>query len=880
MSANSRFADSQLRVLTESRQTTLAALDMVDDSSLLHLSHLTLPEIQSIKQEISQVLPAGNLPAFVLSGLLKLKGRVIGSGQVSQDLSALMRGASLIPQSLYGLFVAGPATVLYAYQKILQLAGKDLSTAFPQGTWQFYLQFGLREDSARHTNEALGFHKTIIAQPDATMAAAWVCAALELLYAYDDLLALDWSERVMLRLIMDEATQAGLAERKPFDKLVADWNKARPYHRPRAAGDADYVTHRQSVFSRFAQERLKALPGKARSAVQKSLEERRANELAAFQEQMTLLATLEPDRYEEHKRPIPLWQARLGFVWQGHTFLLPVCRQDERGSPLCFPSQGSGDPIPLYASSALNTTALNTTALGTTALSTTALSTTALGTTQGGLCDAERRPLVADRCWRVYYQQNGQLMGQLRPPLIETVLGWTTAILSMPLGAAPNLDWMLAASPRSSQAALRKELPPATQAELAALRYAPIIINWDGASRALPLAYIRRSHRGIGDHALTIFRTDSSFVFDQSHIFFDGMWGLAVAEILTDSAIHWYRRAAKARAVEAPVPAPLVLSVPAKVQASINAQAHRGETSAESNDVDTKQLLKLRQWLGQRGVRLTVNDVLLLYRFFHAMRYEPSRLARQAVQELQSRSHTPQVKAALESITATLARYTRMNPALLIPMDGSNVSPRERVFPTTFRNPLTEIQDRFATAFQSYHDYLAHPKRENWPAFDQARRELLAYLKAFGELLDALKAVTMRGESFNTATIRLLGHLPPTMQHLLDQVPQHIGVLNEIIKGSEVFSNVGRVAPGASLSRFISAKDDGESKELVWGMLTDDEGKLHISLRDFRPFVPLLMAMRETALADLLVQDYLESYVRGLNEFVAQLSGIITVQGR
>jgi len=64
MSASSRFTDSQLRVLTESRQTTLAALDMVDDSSLLHLSRLTLPEIQSIKQEISQVLPAGNLPAL------------------------------------------------------------------------------------------------------------------------------------------------------------------------------------------------------------------------------------------------------------------------------------------------------------------------------------------------------------------------------------------------------------------------------------------------------------------------------------------------------------------------------------------------------------------------------------------------------------------------------------------------------------------------------------------------------------------------------------------------------------------------------------------------------------------------------------------------
>jgi hypothetical protein len=84
------------------------------------------------------------------------------------------------------------------------------------------------------------------------------------------------------------------------------------------------------------------------------------------------------------------------------------------------------------------------------------------------------------------------------------------------------------------------------------------------------------------------------------------------------------------------------------------------------------------------------------------------------------------------------------------------------------------------------------------------------------------------------------------------------------------------VAPGSSLVRFLSAKDDGESKELVWGVLTDDRGQMHISLRDFRPFVPLLLATGETALADLLAQDYLDSYVAGLNEFVAELGDVIS----
>jgi hypothetical protein len=155
----------------------------------------------------------------------------------------------------------------------------------------------------------------------------------------------------------------------------------------------------------------------------------------------------------------------------------------------------------------------------------------------------------------------------------------------------------------------------------------------------------------------------------------------------------------------------------------------------------------------------------------------------------------------------------------------------------------------------------------------------LAYLAAFGEVLDALKALTMRGESFNTATIRLLAHLPASLQHLLDQVPQRISVLNEIIKGSEVFSNVGRVAPGTSLTRFISAKDDGQTKELIWGILTDDQGRMCITLRDFRPFVPLLLALGEGDLANLLAQDYLDGYVRGLNSFVAELSTLITLKG-
>ena len=238
---------------------------------------------------------------------------------------------------------------------------------------------------------------------------------------------------------------------------------------------------------------------------------------------------------------------------------------------------------------------------------------------------------------------------------------------------------------------------------------------------------------------------------------------------------------------------------------------------------------------------------------------------------------TQEGKAALETLTRTLSHDRETNPSLLIPMDAGHVSPRERLFPTTYRNPLTDLLPLFEQTWEKYQIQRQDPTPLTWEDFDALRREMFAYLKAFGEVLNAVKAVTMRGESFNTATLKLLGHLPISMQHLLDQIPQRIGVLNEILKGNEVFSNVGRVAKGSTLHRFISAKDDGETKWLVWGVMSDAEGTMHVSLRDFRPHVASMVAVDASDLADLLAQDYLDRYVRGLNGFVRELSTIVAV---
>jgi hypothetical protein len=130
------------------------------------------------------------------------------------------------------------------------------------------------------------------------------------------------------------------------------------------------------------------------------------------------------------------------------------------------------------------------------------------------------------------------------------------------------------------------------------------------------------------------------------------------------------------------------------------------------------------------------------------------------------------------------------------------------------------------------------------------------------------------GQSTGVGAIKLLAHMPAPLQRLLDQVPGHFDVLNDVIKGREVFSNVGAVAPTSTLTRFITAKDDNEKKTLAWGVITDAAGNMRLSLRDFRPHVGLLVKAGCKDVAVRVAQDYVDGYARGLNRFVADLQRI------
>ncbi len=855
---------------------TLQSLNMVDDATLVGLTRLGIPEVQALKREVAEILPAGNLPAFLLQGLVQLKDRTIKPERVAADLHLIFQATKQV--GIFGTFLAAPALALHGYQKLLALAGKDIESAFPDGPWQFYTEFGLREDAARHCAETVGFQRVTASEEDALT--AWVAAALHTIFAYDDLLANEWDERMLLRTL-DVLVEEHAAARFPssvapdtsehaqqmaaavarvraeygLERLASGWVAVRPYRTPDGGLPGNYAAARRARFRAYIDQELQQLPLELRTALDARLADHRKAELVAYQRQMTLLMTLDAESYRDQRVALSLHQARVAVVVCGQYYLIDACARDANGNLLMYPLDGGA------TSSGV------------------ALSLRTAG--DGTLRDSHDRPVTIDRRGRV---KIGTLaVGSLHHASLETIKRQVRAILQhvdvnriTPNHELAATDRLLAQAPRERQTALRTLLTPETQAELLALRMAPIIINWDVHDGGLPLTSIRRTHRGIGDHALTIIRTDRSMLFDLSHIFFDGGWGMALAEIMTNLATDF-----AALAAQTPTDAGTTLSTtplrleptPAFLQAAQVAMAHSpAEAAAETTAVDLRAIIQLRQRLGRRQLALTVNDILLLARCTHAASYHPGPLAERALGAIASLEDGADL---VRQIMRHFDEQRAINPALLIPMDASGVDPRLRLYPATFRNPLPELLTRLDHCNALVVRLKQQPDPATLALFEQQRSALFADLYNFGAALQALKQVTMRGEGFTTAALRLLGHLPKSMQHLLDLIPQKFGVLNEILKGREVFSNVGQVVATSTLTRFMSARDDGETKLLVWGVMSDAKGRLVVTLRDFRPHVAPLIACGCADLAEALAQDYLDDYAAGVNALIRRIQRVL-----
>ncbi len=784
----------QATVMTGKDLRTIAYSD-----SVRRFSSLSLPEIDALVDLIAQVAPAGNVPGVILNGLARLPQRQPPQATVKRDIRLLFRGVeqALRDKAVYGAFFAGPAAVIWAYQNLLKLAGKDPDASFPEGTWQFYVDYALRDDTARHACETHGLATTLkqhkIQLSEVDKLTAWTMTAVHCLHQYDELLENEWRERVFTFILQQiTATEPDAAS---YAELYRRWEGERPYRRgDDVAAREDYPAYRCRRFDQFLAEAMRDLSSTLRQEWQRRVDALTAVSLPAYQKQMDIRAYLEPGQYGEARIAIPKTQLHVGIIHQGRYYLLPACLPDSD-----------------------------------------------------------------------------------QPAAVTSIRAQIAALLQYPAAAPPADMTLLAGVRRAAWGDGRGTL--SCEAELDVLRLAPIWINGDERPSSLPLSAIRRTERGIGDHPLTIFLTPETAVFDQSHIFFDGAWGVALAEILTNEALSW---AAYLHTLPPAQPgtsrphSPALQLSTAERRRIRKLPSIRTESSAETAVIDLPAILKLRRIFKQRSdlLQLTVNDLLLLYRAIHAATYQPHADLLTQLRRLQEKDDNGAAASALMAIEASRGR----NPVILIPVDASPRSPGERLHPLAFSVPLDQLDlialHRRALAALDVYEAARGNRHHVYEDFQQTQRAYLGALAGLGGVLQKAKDVARMGESASVGSIKLMAYMPAPVQRLLDKIPGQFDVLNDLIKGREVFSNVGAVVADSTLTRCMTAKDDNEKKTLAWAVLTTAEGVMILTLRDFRPHVALLTAVYQAELAVRMSQDYLDAYAYGLNAYVAELQRI------
>lgn len=832
-------------------EETLAGITRaVDPSKLTPLSNKSLMEVTQLQEEIAQMVPAGNTVGLIIHSLTQLKDRVVPPDRAKTDIETLMRSLGFVQDVAFNTAVfASPAAVLAGYQKILALTGKDIHSAFPDGLWQFYLEFSMREDTAHHTNETIGFHKSLKAHqrqlPLYDQLSAWVLAAVNLYFQYDDLLMADWSERTYLNLLEDAAEMAKRGNDPFFRDLKKKWMRQKPFQcHADARANESYLEYRRRRFQRFYEPRLQSLSLDLQATVEADYLTSLRAEAYGYQQQLSILATLDPMQYREVRRSIPLWQAHIAVIWHNEYHLIPACAIDDANRILCFDLKGpKQQPVSLEINS------------------------------DGMLTHPRFGAVSVSRNGLVEAVSTARHIGRLRPISPHHVQNWVWAIINGQFATnvkAAEFDLELLCTPRNEHEKLRQKLNSEDIINLGLLKRAPVIINWDQQDRNKPLADIRQGRRGVGDHALTIFRTEDSLVFDQSHIFFDGVWGLSLVEILTNEATLW---ASYLMSSQSSNRADTHSIVPDRTTICV---VH--EAAAESHKADLQAMMALRKNLIERAslIQFTVNDLLILYRCLFNQEYYPSVPLVKALDKLAQThpNHADAIRIAFQYLP-------EVNPSLLIPVDAIDGKPKDRLYPVSFRNPSVEILNLLHETYRALETHRYQRNSRTWPQFCKLRDQLIEKLTFFGQLTQRHKKLAINGQAPNQATLKLMGHLPEAFQNLLDKIPQKFDFLNEMLKGEEVFSNMGRVPPGTSPARFMSATDDNDAKTLVWGILTDDTDRLYISMRDFRPEVLALFEIDQANLAQMIAQDFLNGYVSNLNAFTYKLNEIAaaTIEG-
>ena len=251
-------------------------------TELKKLETLDAAALERLRQKSPSLKPASGLTAFLKQGLSQA-----GSGQ---------------NKSIFGLMFTLPAISLSLYQKLRARFNSADEEAFPEGTWQFYTQFNLREDPARHANETEGFQRAMTTLADEVdQITAWVHRCSITLFEYESLLENEWVERTLLRLVHEAISEAVVEQmtvsrigihvnpnapefanlkedirqneierieieaediKRNFGlaKLPDAWIKRRPFGRPPDSAKETYPQYRRRLFLEFLAQAAERLP--------------------------------------------------------------------------------------------------------------------------------------------------------------------------------------------------------------------------------------------------------------------------------------------------------------------------------------------------------------------------------------------------------------------------------------------------------------------------------------------------------------------------------------------------------------------------------------------------------------------------------------------
>ncbi|HSH02809.1 MAG TPA: hypothetical protein VLL52_09855 [Anaerolineae bacterium] len=775
---------------------------VAQDAHEAGMTQLSLPQMTEMVESVSKAVPAGNIPSLILERLTQMRTETPPQETMDKDIYLLFDTSKrFMSQAMYMTFAVTPAKVIGSYQKLLQLAGMDPLASFPEGVWQFYVNYALREDTARHTNETHGFD-TILKRYGISLSlvdrvTAWVMGVIHTLHEYDSLLENEWRERTYTYIL--QTVMADSDEAEWYERIYRRWEVQRPFRRSHDAKSQEtYARYRRRLFDEFLREAIDKLTPEQQMAWGQAVKEAKKS-LPAYQKQMTIASFLEPHAYGETRHRIPIDELQVGIIHDGHYYLIPACKPDTS-----------------------------------------------------------------------------------EPASVMEVRAHVAAIVADEVRPTPTSLIPLATMKRAALAGYLPSMSKLFRQNLDLLCKAPILINTEPRPRGLPLSDLRQAERGIGSHPLTIFDTHETFVFDQSHIFFDGAWGAGLAEIITGQALAWghYLNNLKVPAGRKEGVEPLLFVWEKRDRKNLVQVTEQVmlEVSAETDAVALHAILALRKLCKQRNdlITVTVNDLLILYRAIHAITYQPQA---QLVMELEQLATEPEsTEAAMMALNEIQNHH---NPALLIPIDATHRIPGDRVYPMVFEVPLEELNflnlHRSTVRALDAYETGTGDRTPLYAEFDRLQRTYLANLAGFGMVLTRAKLAATAGESVSTQAIRMLANLPTAVQRMLDDIPSRFEVLNDMIKGREVFSNCGAVVSTSSLTRFNTAKDDNQHKVLAWGVLTDAKGIMHITLRDFRPHVWALIETGRRDLAQRITADYLQSYAIGLNVFVQEVRRITAV---